>query len=192
MKMMFTTKNQANNYRCVTCGSSYKEPIEFCEKCGSNQTKEKLIKEQKKVNIFASEQNLNNKLLGQIQILAVLEIAFSLLGLFMAIFAGVASFYIRDIARLSSNSEFDFIGATSLLQVMLLMVGAGLLLGSLVGLVSGYKLYYLNNSGRFGTLVLSSLILIVVPFGTIFGIISLVLLNKPETIELLRERNRYL
>jgi hypothetical protein len=29
------------------CGSNYKEPIEFCETCGSNQTKEKLKNEQR-------------------------------------------------------------------------------------------------------------------------------------------------
>ena len=56
----------------------------------------------------------------------------------------------------------------------------------------GYKLYRLENIGRFGTMIVAAFALLMVPFGTVFGIIALVLMSKPETIELLRERNKYL
>ena len=72
------------------------------------------------------------------------------------------------------------------------VIAAFTLVASALIIFIGFKLYRLESVGRFGTLIIASVALLGVPFGTVFGILTLVLLTKSETMDIFRERNKYL
>lgn len=184
---------------CPQCGSSYSESVQFCDKCGFNIQKDTLIQEQIKKSTAASPNAsktvLNNKLQGYIQIIAVIEVAIGIFGLFTSIILGIASPFIPDMIKSSSTTSDSVTYSTQMLQfftIIGIILAVMILVISVLVIFIGYKLYRLENIGRFGSMIVAAFALLAVPFGTAYGIISLVLLSRPETIELLRERNKYL
>jgi len=184
---------------CPQCGSSYSESVQFCDKCGFNIQKDSIIQEQKKSQTTASP-NMNktipnNKLQGYIQIIAVIEVAFGLFGLFASIILGIVSPFIPEMIKSTPTSSDTVTYTNQMLQfftIIGIVLAVMMLVISVLVIYIGYKLYRLENTGRFGSMIVAAFALLAVPFGTAFGIISLVLLSKPETIELLREKDKYL
>jgi len=189
---MFATSSEKKMITvCSKCGSSFKEEVQFCDKCGSNIEKEKIIKEQTHNNQQLSTSQLNNKLQGQLQIIAVIEIAFGGFGMFLGLLMAIMAPFMPEIANTNPTETYS----AQMLDFFTVLVGtlAGIILiVSASAVFVGYKLYRLENVGRFGTLIFASLSLIMIPFGTVYGVICFYLLSKPETIELLRNRNQYL
>ena len=194
---MFATKSNKNILTvCPVCGSKYSDSLKFCEKCGANLEKEKALKEQMTTFKNTTYEPLNSKYQGYIQVIAVMEVTVGVIALLIGFLLGVISPYITDlISTSSSGSNAGTVNSASvvrLMEMVFLTIGVSSIIFGVFAIYFGYKLYKLENVGRFGTLVVSSLLLIFIPFGTIFGIISLVLMSRPETIDLIRERNRYL
>ena len=199
-------KMEKNVTVCPQCGSQFSENVQFCDKCGFNIEKDKVINEQKRSfspNTTASHSTpsrssnaLNNKYQGYIQIIAVIEVAAGLFSLFLAVLLGAVAPFIPDFIKSSNaNSETPYVytqGMLDFFTVLVFVVAVIVLIVSVLTIYVGYKLYHLENIGRFGSMIIASFALLMVPFGTAFGIISLVLLSKSETIELIRERNKYL
>ncbi|MFW9928924.1 MAG: hypothetical protein ACFFD1_06010 [Candidatus Thorarchaeota archaeon] len=178
---------------CPNCGATFDYPVQFCDKCGTNVEKERLLNEQVKKVTPTSGRTLNNKLQGYIQVIAVIEIAIGLLALILGSIMALISPFIKDII-LSSNTEHNMYSEPmfTFFSGFLLFIGILIVVIAILAIYFGYKLYKLENTGRFGTMIIASLTLLAVPFGTVYGVLSLILLNRPDTIELIRERNKYL
>ena len=175
---------------CPKCGSKFNYQAQFCEKCGANIEKQKVLNEQKNDYSANTKSGLSNNLQGQIQIISVIEIAFGLVGILASIVIGIISPFMPDAIKYSNTESITY--SNQFLQFLVVIMAT---LAVIMFIVSsaivfvGYKLYKLENIGRLGSMVVSALSLLMVPFGTIFGIISLVLLTKPETIEMFKEKN---
>ena len=172
--------------------------IQFCEKCGYNLEKEKALNEQAHSSSSSQKTSsyaLNNKYQGFIQIIAVLEVAFGLFVTFVGVILALVSPFVPDLVKSSSTGPNAITYSDQTLQffsILVFIIAVMILLVAGFSIYVGYKLYRLENIGRFGSMILACFALLGVPFGTIFGIISLVLLTRPETIEMFRERNRYI
>lgn len=191
---MFTNvQKKSVLFTCQNCGAKYKEQIEFCEECGKNRMELESLHKKKNTIVNGTNIALNNKLQGQIQIIAVIEIAFGIIGLLIGLLFLIIAPFMDEIVRVSSlESGEPILMYQDFFMLMFLLLGSFFVIFSVLGIFSGIKLYNLQNNGRFGTMIIACLMLVIVPFGTVFAIISLVLLSKPETIELMRERNKYL
>ena len=195
---MFANKRGSNMESvCPQCGSKFSYSIQYCEKCGYNLEKDKALHEQAQKsssNQVSSSYALNNKYQGFIQIIAVIEVAFGLFATFIGLLLAIVAPFVPDIVK-SSNTGSDAVQYSAqflqFLSIMVFVLAVMILLVAGASIFFGYKLYRLENIGRFGSMVIASFALLGVPFGTIFGIISLVLLTRPETIVMFRERNRY-
>ena len=162
---------------CPSCNSKIKKGSSFCHECGYdlkiNQTKNNLI-----------EVSKQDEYIGYIQITSVIEIAIgiliSILGLIILIFGFIASG-----ATFRSEYSQYFV---NYLQIIISLIGVLLILFGLAAIYFGVKLFQLTQIGRIGTLLIASLLLIFIPFGTIFGIFSLYLLIQPKTIEIFRKK----
>ena len=197
---MFANKRGLNMLTvCPKCGSRFSESVQFCDKCGYNIEKDQALHEQKKDSAVktatTSPNALNNKLQGYIQIIAVIEVAIGLFGIVMSALLGIIAPFVPEMIKSSQTSSEGIVYTDKMLQfftVLLIVIAVMLLVVSVLAVFVGYKLYHLENVGRFGTMIFASFALLMVPFGTVYGIISLVLLSRPDTIELLRDRNKYL
>ena len=162
---------------CPECTAKVKKGAKFCQECGfelqENPTK-KLLTEVSKQDEF----------IGYIQITSVIEIALgsliALLGLLIVIFGLVAS---EDAFKTEYALYF-----VNYLKIVLLILGFLLILLGCISIYFGSKLFQLQQIGRIGTMLVGSLYLIIPPFGTVFGIFSLYLLIKPQTIEIFRAK----
>ena len=193
--MYSSVKGTTNmTFACSNCGTVFKDKVEYCEKCGTNLMKEEILNKQKSQSSTKNPSELNNKLQGQIQILAVIEIAFGIMGIFAGLITAFLSNFIVDIINTGNIESGATLPANfpTFINIILITSGIFILVFSSVAIFFGIKLYNLQHNGRFGTMVIASLLLVMVPFGTIFGVISLVLLNDPKTIQLIRDRNNYL
>ena len=182
---MFSTKGKTNmSVVCPKCGSKFDYQAQFCDKCGTNIAKMSAIKEQS--NSSFAKAPFNSKLAGQIQIISVIEITAGIVGLFVGIILGISAPFISDIIKSRSTDGITY--TTNMLNFFMII---GLVLAVLIAVISvltifaGLKLYRLENIGRFSSMIIASFTLLMVPFGTVFGIISLYVLTKPETIELM-------
>lgn len=176
---------------CPKCGSKFNYQAQFCEKCGANIEKQKVLNEQKINYSTKTKTGLNNNLQGQIQIISVIEIAFGLVGILTSIILGIVSPFIPEAITYSNTESITY--SSSFLQFLVVLIATVAIITFIVSVLIvyvGYKLYKLENIGRLGTMIVSSLALLMVPFGTIYGIISLVLLTKPDAIELFNEKNK--
>ena len=187
---LFATKKDGNMQTvCPTCGSKFDYDVQFCDKCGANLEKKRLINEQKKENVNSTAKSLNTNYQGYLQIISALEIAFGIFGVVSGLLIALIAPFLKDIITSSPNQTVIYTsGMYQFFTVLLLFIGVLVLIVSGCAIYFGYKLYRLENSGRFGTMILSCFALLAFPFGTVFGIISLILLNRPETIQLLQTK----
>ena len=192
--IMFASQSSENKMSsvCSNCGTAIDRGDQFCDKCGFNLEKDRVLNTQKQSHPVTPEMTLNSQLQGYIQLISVFEIVIGFIALFIGVLLIVISPGLSSLIITSSEGSPNFFGSTRFFETIFIFTGSAILAFAAIALYSGFSLYNLKNSGRFGTLAVSCLMLILVPFGTIFGIISLLVLSKPETIELLRERNRYL
>lgn len=184
---------------CPQCGTRFSEPVQFCDKCGANLEKEKVLQEQKQRQVTdskfmsKSQNTANARLLGGIQIVSVIEIAIGLFGILTGIIMILLTPFVPDLIKSSPSQGVVY--TNSILQFfagLVLVVGVFTLVVSVLTIFIGYKLYRLESIGRLGSMIVASFALLAIPFGTVLGILALYLLTKPETMELFRERNKYL
>ena len=114
-----------------------------------------------------------------VKVVGVLNIVFGVLGLCAAallalIFAGSAAAVAAD-ADADARIAIPILGLTGSALVGFLVVW------SLPGLIVGLGLVKRRQWARIGGIVVAILALIVVPFGTVFGVYSLWVLFSPET-----------
>lgn len=124
--------------------------------------------------------------IGYIQITSVVEIAIgiliSILGLIILIFGFMAS---EDTFKSEYSQYF-----VKYIQIIIGLIGVLLILFGFISVYFGMKLFQLKQIGRIGTMLVAALQLIFIPFGTIFGITSLYLLTRPNTIEIFRKKKQ--
>jgi hypothetical protein len=114
-----------------------------------------------------------------VKVVGVLNIVFAALGLCVAallsvIFAGSAAVVAAD-ADPDARIAIPILGLTGSALVGFLLVW------SLPGLIVGIGLLKRRQWARIGGIVVAILALIVIPFGTVFGVYSLWVLFSPET-----------
>lgn len=175
---------------CPKCGSKFNYDVQFCDKCGANLEKVKSLNEQKNT-LNNSSVTPNNKYQGYVQIIAVIEITFGLVGLVAGLLVVMISPFIKDIILSSPNAEQTVTYSNGMYQLftgLLIFIAIIILLVSVSCIYFGYKLYNLESKGRFGSMIIASLSLLAIPFGTVFGIIALVILNRSEAIQLLSHK----
>ena len=160
---------------CPSCNAKVKRGSSFCHECGT----ELKVSQVKKTLVEVTKQD---EYIGYIQITSVIEIALgiliTILGFLILIFGFVAS---EETFKSEYSKYFiDY------LQIVISLAGILLILFGFTSIYFGIKLFQLKQIGRIGTMLVASLELIFPPFGTVFGIIALYLLIKPESIELFR------
>lgn len=184
---------------CPQCGTRFSEPVQFCDKCGANLEKEQVLQEQKQKPAFKSkpmnetQNNSNARLLGGIQIVSVVEIAIGILGILTGVIMVILTPFVPDLIKSSPSQGVVY--TNSMLQFfagLVLVIGVFTLVVSVLTIFIGYKLYRLESIGRLGSMIIAAFALLAIPFGTVLGILALYLLTKPETMELFKERNKYL
>jgi hypothetical protein len=114
-----------------------------------------------------------------LKVVGVLNIVFGVLGLCVAallavILAGSAAVVAAD-ADADARIAIPIIGLTGSALVGFLVVW------SLPGLIVGFGLVRRRPWARIGGIVVAVLALIVIPFGTVFGVYALWVLFSPET-----------
>ena len=171
--------NQDQLY-CQSCGAALKSNSTFCTECGSqvilrakNDTQEPLI------NVLTSD---TNEYVGYVQIVAVVEIALgffiSLIGIILVILGStITERFFQD----SNNVSEDFL---TFIRIVIFTIGILLVIFGILSVYFGTRLYQFKQMGRIGTMVIAALQLINIPFGTIFGVIALYLMVRPEVVSL--------
>jgi len=114
-----------------------------------------------------------------VKVVGVLNIVFAALGLCVAallslIFAGSAAVVAAD-ADADARIAIPILGLTGSALVGFLLVW------SLPGLIVGIGLLKRRQWARIGGIVVAVLALIVIPFGTVFGVYALWVLFSPDT-----------
>lgn len=172
---------------CQSCGSAVKDNATFCVECGSQILISKSeTKSKSEVNkIVFSEKD---QYIGYVQIIAVIEIA---LGFFTAFIGFILILFGSTITPdmfLELGTDPISSGFYEFIAILLIFIGLILIIFGALSVYFGYKLYQFKQMGRIGTMVISALNLFNIPFGTIFGIFSLILLTKPEVIKLFNQK----
>ena len=164
---------------CPNCNARVKKGAQYCHECGTelktSQTKQSL-----------TDVSKQDEFEGYIQITSVVEIALGILivlfGVLILLFGLVAS----EEAFKAEYSQYF----VNYLQIILVILGFLLIFFGFSTIYFGIKLFQLKQIGRIGTMLVGALFLIFFPFGTIFGIFSLVLLIKPEAVEIFRKKSK--
>ena len=162
---------------CPSCGAVLKKGSSFCHECGT----EIKSKEEKKI---LTDVTKRDEYIGYIQITSVIEIALGILisiaGLLILIFGFVAS---EDTFKTEYSQYW-----INYIQIVIGLIGVLLFLFGLTSVYFGVKLFQLKQIGRIGSMLVAALQLIFPPFGTFFGVLTLYLLIKPETIDIFRKK----
>ena len=164
---------------CPSCNAKVKRGAQFCQECGTelNESQSKRI---------LTEVSKQDEFIGYIQITSVVEIALGILililGLLLLIFSLLAS---EDAFRTEYAQYF-----VNYLKIVLMIIGVLMILLGAIAIYFGTKMFQLKQIGRIGTMLVSALVLIFLPFGTIFGVFALYLLIQPQTIEIFRIKSK--
>ena len=163
---------------CQNCASGLKTNSTFCTECG-NQVILDAVEEKTIDLIDISDKDV---LIGYVQIVAAVEIA---LGFFISIIGGILILVGTTVTSIllpdNENVPIDFY---NIIILIVFIIGILLVIFGILSVYFGTKLFQFQQMGRIGTMVISSLQLINVPFGTIFGVAALYLLVKREVIAL--------
>lgn len=164
---------------CPSCNARVKRGAQFCQECGTelNEIQSKRM---------LTEVTKQDEFIGYIQITSVVEIALgiliAILGFLLLIFSLIAS---EDAFRTEYAQYF-----VNYLKIVLVIIGILMIILGAIAIYFGTKMFQLNQIGRIGTMLVSALFLIFIPFGTIFGVFALYLLIKPQTIEIFRIKSK--
>lgn len=163
---------------CPSCGAKIKRGSSFCHECGH----ELKVSQVKQSLIEVSEQG---EFTGYVQITAVIEIA---IGILIAILGVLILIYSLIASQETLKSEYSkyFV---DYLQIVIAFIGILMFLLGSASIYFGVKLFQIKQIGRIGSMMIGALMLIFIPFGTIFGVFALYLLIKPQIVELFRVKN---
>lgn len=128
-----------------------------------------------------------NEYKGYIQVLGYVEMVFGILSLVIGLFALIIAVFV-PLLMLQGIASDDLGSSTELVAIF---VGSIVFIAALLffifgiaQIVYGRRLLQYRSSGRMGTIVIGVLHLINFPFGTAFGLATLVILTRPEVIDL--------
>lgn len=164
---------------CPECKAIVKKGAKFCQECGfelQENPSKKLLTEVSKKDEFT----------GYIQITSVIEIALGILIVILGVLILIFGFVASEAAFKTEYAQYF----VNYLKIVLLILGFLLILLGSLAIYFGMKLFQLNQIGRIGTMLVGALFLVILPFGTIFGVVALYLLIKPQTIEIFRARTK--
>ncbi|UCE13018.1 MAG: zinc ribbon domain-containing protein [Candidatus Heimdallarchaeota archaeon] len=156
---------------CPNCGEIVKTNEFFCQRCGTALT--------------SPQRPRTKEIKGYIQIIGTVEIVFGIIGIlfgfilllfafFVPYLVGTDSFVSNGPSSVDPTVLGGFLG---ILAGFLAIVG---MIFSNAAIVSGVRLMQYKNSGRIGTMVIGAFSIFIFPVGTIFGVIALYILTKPE------------
>jgi hypothetical protein len=155
---------------CPNCGELAKPNEFFCQSCGTALTR--------------PDRPRTKEIRGYIQIIGVVEIVFGIVGLLGAAFLG---FFAAFIPALMSEGVIEPSDSTltsetivTFLAVFIGFLAIVFVIFSLAAILSGIKVMQYRNSGRIGTMIIAAFSLFIIPVGTIFGVVALYILTKPE------------
>jgi len=155
---------------CPNCGELAKPNEFFCQSCGTALTR--------------PDRPRTREIRGYVQIIAVVEIVFGIVGLIGSAFIG---FFAAFIPALMTEGVFETDSPaltsstlTTFVAVFIGFLAIVLVIFSLAAIISGIKLVQYKNSGRIGTMIIGAFSLFIIPVGTIFGVAALYILTKPE------------
>ena len=167
-----------SNSLCSSCGSIVKQHSKFCQECGQELT------DQVKSTLTAVSKT--DAATGYVQIISVIEIAFGLLFLVIGFIIVLFGAFVTDDTFKNELSHLF----VEYIQIVVIIIGLLIFIFGFLSVFFGFKLFQLQQLGRIGTMVICAINLINIPFGTIFGVLSLYVLVKPETIELFRKHEK--
>lgn len=181
---------------CPNCGTDVEVTDTFCQSCGQRMHRKPVVERS------LPQKPLNKPYYAHIQIIGIVEIMFGVFALIGAVFVGIMALFVpliieNDPSTIRSPGEVH--GGTEeswpiavFVGVLLLVVAILLLSFAITAIISGRKLLEYKNSGRIGTMVVSSLLLFWFPFGTLLGVAALYVLTRPEVEQLYsKESMRY-
>lgn len=114
-----------------------------------------------------------------INVVAALQIGFSILGIFIGGVIFAVLYLVRDISG-DHDAEFILALIANILMIFLAII-------SLPGIIAGIGLFRRKEWARILTLIISVLDLFNFPLGTAVGVYSIWALVQPETVELFKK-----
>ncbi|MHA2337606.1 MAG: hypothetical protein ACXACX_09890 [Candidatus Hodarchaeales archaeon] len=170
-----------SNVFCANCGALLEEDGKYCSRCG---TQAKVHKSQESMNLKETgthkpEYNYSSYK-GNIQIIAILEVAYGIIVLLGAVVLGVVLVNIPEIMSYVDVHDPAFWKIWPVASNFLWVILIVLVIYGVFNILAGVSLYRFNSFGRIGTMINGALGIFNIPIGTIFGIASIYLLTRPE------------
>ncbi|MHA2365289.1 MAG: hypothetical protein ACXAC7_15125 [Candidatus Hodarchaeales archaeon] len=183
--------------RCSNCGDYTKPDELFCQSCGAaivsnnpKTTPNTIGYQSSKPSpaIHPSRGSYDN-IKSYTQILGTIEIVFGIFALIFGILLGVFSFFVPNLIEYENeiNAGYDSGVPTELsgfFVILFLVFAIMMLIYAYVAITSGIRCLQYKNKGRIGTLIIGAVSLIMIPFGTIFGVAVLYVFTRPEIDEI--------
>ena len=166
---------------CSNCGGLLDEDGKFCSHCGMGVKGNKFSKEKisNEFTVSNADQNYSSYR-GNVQIIAILEIAFGMLALLGSAILGLIVVNVPKIVNFAEVNDATFWNAWPFASKFLWLLFILVIAYGILNILVGISLYKFNSFGRIGTMVNGALGILNVPFGTLFGIASIYLLTRPE------------
>ncbi len=184
---------------CPNCGTVIFPEDQFCSSCGHSlvlkpPTEERpSIEPSRPIQLSPPTPTSNiDELKSHVQIIAIVEIVFAVIAIIVGIFSFVAAVFVPILIASEDpkvgNPDYSgtdptiiavFVGIfIFIFAIMAIIVG-------IMGITYGRKLMNYEKAGRFGTMVIAAIHLIIIPFGTIYGVAALYVLTRPEIDQVL-------
>ena len=179
---------------CPNCGSTGGKEDLFCQECGakfSSQT----------YSNYNVPKSRGSEYRGYIQVIGVVEAIFGVFALFIAGILGLVAALMPmilsegtmgsmpdlfgEMSSVHSSSLENSYGIALLVMLILGFVALFILIYGILAIVNGRRLMNYQKNGHSGSILISVLSLLAMPFGTIFGIFSLYVLTRPEVDQIL-------
>lgn len=171
---------------CSNCNYYNKPGSQFCESCGSalkvstTMPNQSVASGQRHILVANPDTNSMEKITpnSYIQVIAALEIVFGFCFLFLALIIGLVSQLLIEILR--SEGEQLPAGLENFAQMILFILALFLFAYAIASIYFGIRLLQEKSSGRIGTMIIASINLAWIPFGTLYGLVALYLLTRPD------------
>lgn len=185
--------------RCPKCSKGIESDSNFCINCGisvknypirSKFSSKTILEERYSANLVSKQ--IQNPIQIKIQIIGFTEL-FVGLGFFLGGIIGIWIFYFMEFAIEYSKSLENIPGETlNFLERFIQNIDILIFLAICYGficLVFSYGLLKNKEWGRIGTLLVLAISMILIPIGSIAGIIGIYYLSRPEIAKFITKQN---
>ncbi len=176
---------------CQNCGSIGASGDLFCQECGSKFSKPI-------PSVYHNPKSRLHEYRGYVKVIGVIEIVFGVFALFitgiLVLVAALMPMLLSDETRpdlfdgmthIPAGSMDHSYGIALFVMIVLGFVALFILAFAILSIVNGKRLMNYQRNGHSGSILISVLSLLAMPFGTIFGIFSLYVLTRPEVDQIL-------